>query len=75
MIDNYFLVGFTGIDSAYECPQNPDLVLKAGEITIEECVERVVSMLRDRVCSLDASIGIITIVNIIINRASFLLLL
>ena len=41
--------GFTGIDSAYEPPLNPDLVLKAGELGVQECVEKVVDMLADKV--------------------------
>ena len=42
-------VGFTGIDSAYEAPLNPDLVLKAGEKSVQDCVEEVVEMLADKV--------------------------
>lgn len=34
----------------YEAPSNPDLILKAGEMTLDECVERVVAMLKDKVC-------------------------
>ena len=44
--------GFTGIDSAYEPPENPDLVLQAGEWTVEECVQKVVQLLQDKVCTL-----------------------
>jgi 3'-phosphoadenosine 5'-phosphosulfate synthase len=40
--------GFTGIDSAYEAPLNPDLVLKAGEASVQECVEKVVTLLADK---------------------------
>lgn len=40
--------GFTGIDSAYEPPENPDLVLQAGEWTVEECVQKVVQLLQDK---------------------------
>ena len=43
------LVGFTGIDSVYELPANPDLVLKAGELSLEDCVEQVVEMLNVKV--------------------------
>ena len=32
------VLGFTGIDSVYEPPLNPDLVLKAGETSVQECV-------------------------------------
>ena len=44
--------GFTGIDSAYEAPLNPDLVLKAGESSVQECVEKVVTLLADKVAIL-----------------------
>ena len=37
--------GFTGIDSPYQAPSNPDIVLKAGEQTIEECVQSLVKFL------------------------------
>lgn len=46
------MLGFTGIDSVYEAPVNPDLVLKAGEQTLNECVSSVVSLLREEVCKL-----------------------
>lgn len=42
-------LGFTGIDGAYEAPSHPDLTLKAGQLTLEECVERVVTLLKDKV--------------------------
>ena len=43
------LVGFTGIDSSYDAPSNPDLILKAGELSLDECVQCVLSMLTDKV--------------------------
>ncbi|XP_076361573.1 bifunctional 3'-phosphoadenosine 5'-phosphosulfate synthase-like [Tachypleus tridentatus] len=39
--------GFTGIDSAYEPPVNPKLNIKAGELTIHECVQQVIQFLQD----------------------------
>lgn len=42
-------LGFTGIDSVYEPPVNPDLTLKAGELTLDECVEEVVALLKEKV--------------------------
>lgn len=36
---------FTGIDSPYENPENPDLVVKAGEKSIEECVSEILEFL------------------------------
>ena len=41
--------GFTGIDQAYEAPLNPDLVLKAGEMTVNECVTAIIKLLVDNV--------------------------
>ena len=41
--------GFTGIDSSYEPPENPDLVLKASEYTVQECVDKLVGFLQERV--------------------------
>ena len=37
---------FTGISSPYEAPINPELVVDTEELTIEECVEHVVSYLK-----------------------------
>ena len=45
----FVCAGFTGIDSAYEPPVNPDLTLKAGELTLDECVLEVVKLLKDKV--------------------------
>ena len=33
----------------YEKPTNPELVLKAGELTVSECVHSIVSVLMDDV--------------------------
>ena len=37
--------GFTGIDSAYEVPDKPDIVLKAGELSVDECVQELLKLL------------------------------
>ncbi len=37
---------FTGISSPYEEPESPELVLKTGEQSLEECVEEVISYLK-----------------------------
>ncbi|XP_041364915.1 bifunctional 3'-phosphoadenosine 5'-phosphosulfate synthase-like isoform X2 [Gigantopelta aegis] len=37
--------GFTGVDSSYESPDNPDVTLKAGQLTVDECVQEVVHAL------------------------------
>lgn len=41
------LKGFTGIDQSYEKPDVPDLTVKAGEQTINECILDIVKMLVD----------------------------
>ena len=33
----------------YEAPSKPDLILKAGEMSLNECVQRVVTLLKDKV--------------------------
>ncbi|KAG5267011.1 hypothetical protein AALO_G00238830 [Alosa alosa] len=38
--------GFTGIDSDYESPDAPELVLKTGELTVNECIQEVVDLLK-----------------------------
>ena len=38
--------GFTGIDDPYEPPNSPELVLKAGELSVEECVKACIALLR-----------------------------
>uniref|UniRef100_A0A671WQR6 3'-phosphoadenosine 5'-phosphosulfate synthase 2a n=1 Tax=Sparus aurata TaxID=8175 RepID=A0A671WQR6_SPAAU len=40
--------GFTGIDSNYERPEEPDLVLKTGELSVNECLHQVLELLRDQ---------------------------
>ena len=41
--------GFTGIDAVYEAPENPDLVLKAGEDSVDACVHAVLKLLQRNV--------------------------
>lgn len=41
-VDLGLIKNFTGIDSPYEAPDNPDLVLKTNEMLIEECLRLVV---------------------------------
>ena len=38
---------FTGIDSPYEEPLAPELVLDTGELSVEECVNRVIALLQE----------------------------
>ncbi len=40
------IAGFTGIDAPYEPPPAPEVVLRTGEWSVEECVERVAQHLR-----------------------------
>jgi bifunctional enzyme CysN/CysC len=40
--------GLPGAGSAYEVPKSPDLVLATNELSIDECVEKVVELLRAR---------------------------
>ena len=40
--------GFTGIDAPYEVPSSPDLAIAAGELSVEECVRSLLTLLRKR---------------------------
>ncbi|KAL2082917.1 hypothetical protein ACEWY4_020690 [Coilia grayii] len=40
--------GFTGIDSDYERPDAPELVLKTGQITVNECIQQLVDLLKEQ---------------------------
>ena len=46
---NGLIKGFTGIDQPYEAPLNPDVTLSAGELSIEQCVEQVINILKENV--------------------------
>ena len=37
--------GFTGIDSAYEAPENPSLVLDTSKLNVIECVDKIIDLL------------------------------
>jgi len=37
---------FTGISDPYEVPTDADLVIDTSELTVEECVERVLAVVR-----------------------------
>jgi adenylylsulfate kinase len=39
---------FTGVSSPYEEPLNPDRILDTGAAPLEDCVESVISLLRER---------------------------
>ena len=40
--------GLTGIDAIYETPQNPDLILKTVDTSVEECVNKVINLLIEK---------------------------
>ncbi|MCG5495973.1 sulfate adenylyltransferase subunit CysN [Ectothiorhodospira variabilis] len=42
------LKNFTGIDSAYEVPESPELHLRAAELSTEEAADAVIALLRER---------------------------
>lgn len=41
--------GFTGIDQAYEAPENPELEVRTDQETVKESVQRVITLLRENV--------------------------
>ncbi|XP_036449977.1 bifunctional 3'-phosphoadenosine 5'-phosphosulfate synthase 2a [Colossoma macropomum] len=40
--------GFTGIDSKYEKPEAPELELRSGDLTVNECILLVVNFLKEK---------------------------
>ncbi|XP_041118491.1 bifunctional 3'-phosphoadenosine 5'-phosphosulfate synthase 2-like [Polyodon spathula] len=40
--------GFTGIDAEYEKPEAPELVLKTGQATVNECIQQLVGLLQEQ---------------------------
>ncbi|XP_056386012.1 bifunctional 3'-phosphoadenosine 5'-phosphosulfate synthase 2 isoform X2 [Hyla sarda] len=40
--------GFTGIDSGYERPDSPELVLKTNLCSVNECIQQIVELLQER---------------------------
>jgi adenylylsulfate kinase-like enzyme len=40
---------FTGIDSPYEAPTNPDVVIPTGELSVEESISRLIKLIVPRV--------------------------
>jgi adenylylsulfate kinase len=39
---------FTGIDSPYEVPENPEIILSTGEISVDQCVDKILGYLFDK---------------------------
>lgn len=48
-------VGFTGIDSEYEKPESPELVLKTNIASVSECIQQVVELLQIQVGHFNAT--------------------
>ena len=42
------LTGLTGVDAPYDVPQNPDVVVRTHEQTLDESVEQLLGLLRER---------------------------
>ena len=47
----YDISGFTGVDAAYEKPSNAEVTVKAGSLSVDECVQEIVSYLAEKVRS------------------------
>ena len=45
----FFFVGFTGIDQAYEAPENPDLSLDTVNRSIKDTMMEVITLLENNV--------------------------
>ena len=39
---------FTGIDSTYDVPKNPEIHVKTAELSIQQCAEQIVSYLAEQ---------------------------
>ena len=44
-----YILGFTGVDAAYERPLNPEVSVKAGKVSVDECVQEIVTYLAEKV--------------------------
>uniref|UniRef100_A0AAV2LLA0 Sulfate adenylyltransferase n=1 Tax=Knipowitschia caucasica TaxID=637954 RepID=A0AAV2LLA0_KNICA len=47
-VKSFLFVCFTGIDSEYEKPEAPELVLKTDSCSVNECIQQVVDLLQER---------------------------
>uniref|UniRef100_A0A8C4EKU9 3'-phosphoadenosine 5'-phosphosulfate synthase 1 n=1 Tax=Dicentrarchus labrax TaxID=13489 RepID=A0A8C4EKU9_DICLA len=55
-ISPYSRVSFTGIDSEYEKPEAPELVLKTDSCSVNECIQQLIDLLQERdIVPVDAS--------------------
>lgn len=41
-------VGFTGIDSPYESPKSPEVVVKTADMSVKECMMEVIDHLKEK---------------------------
>ena len=41
------LPNFTGIDSAYEAPENSELRLRTSELSVDECVAEIIKLMQE----------------------------
>ena len=44
------IANFTGIESAYEEPKNPDLILDTEKFELEVCVDKVLEKIMEKIC-------------------------
>ena len=51
------ILDFTGISSPYEAPENPDLTIDTSQFTLEQSVQQVISLLRERNILPDSAIA------------------
>jgi adenylylsulfate kinase len=42
------ILEFTGISSPYEAPENPELIVNTGSLSLEACVDQVLTLLQQR---------------------------
>ena len=47
---------FTGISSAFEAPLNPEIILNTKELSLEKCVEKILSLLLQKIQKSDDSL-------------------
>ncbi len=47
---------FTGISSAFETPLNPEIILNTKELSLEQCVEKILSLLLQKIQKSDDSL-------------------
>ena len=39
---------FTGISSPYEAPESPELILETNTLSVDKCIDKLISYLKDR---------------------------